>query len=77
MGNDLDLKRLADMTDGFSGADVSAVANTAISLVLHEYLERFPTPEEATKHASEALVSMHHFEEACEKDKEAERNETG
>ena len=59
MGNDLDLKRLADMTDGFSGADVSAVANTAISLVLHEYLERFPTPEEATKHASEALVSMH------------------
>ncbi|HVD21124.1 MAG TPA: CDC48 family AAA ATPase, partial [Nitrososphaera sp.] len=60
VGNDLDLKRLADMTDGFSGADVSAVANTAISLVLHEYLERFPTPEEATKHASEALVSMHH-----------------
>ena len=52
--------------------DVSAVANAAISLVLHEYLERFPTPEEATKHASEALVSMHHSEEA-EKDKEAEK----
>src|ERR671912_850651 len=55
ISHDVDLKRLADMTDGFSGADVSAVANTAISLVLHEYLERFPTPEEATKHASEAL----------------------
>ena len=67
ISHDVDLKRLADLTDGFSGADVSAVANTAISLVLHEYLERFPTPEEATKHASEALVSMNHFEEAVRK----------
>ena len=67
ISHDVDLKRIADLTDGFSGADVSAVANTAISLVLHEYLERFPTPEEATKHASEALVSMNHFEEAVRK----------
>jgi transitional endoplasmic reticulum ATPase len=67
VSQDIDLKRIADMTDGFSGADVSAVANTAISLVLHEYLERYPTPEEAAKHASEALVSMHHFEEAVRK----------
>jgi transitional endoplasmic reticulum ATPase len=67
ISHDVDLKRIAEMTDGFSGADVSAVANTAISLVLHEYLERFPTPEEATKHASEALVSMNHFEEAVRK----------
>ena len=77
VGNDLDLKRLADMTDGFSGADVSAVANTAISLVLHEYLERFPTPEEATKHASEALVSMHHFEEAVRKIKKQREMKPG
>ena len=74
VSHDVDLKRLADMTDAFSGADVSAVANTAISLVLHEYLERFPTPEEATKHASEALISMNHFEEAVRKIKK-QRNE--
>jgi transitional endoplasmic reticulum ATPase len=63
----IDLKRIADLMDGFSGADASAVANTAISLVLHEHLEKHPTPEEATKHASEAFVSMHHFEEAVRK----------
>jgi transitional endoplasmic reticulum ATPase len=77
VGHDVELKRLADMTDGFSGADVSAVANTAISLVLHEYLERFPTPEEATKHASEALISMLHFEEAVRKIKKQREMKPG
>jgi hypothetical protein len=37
-----------------------------ISLVLHEYLAKYSTSEEAAKHASEALVSMQHFEEAVE-----------
>ena len=67
MGPDIDLQRIADMTDGFSGADTSAVANTAVSLVLHEYLAKYPTPEEAAKHASEAQVMMRHFEEAVKK----------
>jgi transitional endoplasmic reticulum ATPase len=67
LGRDIDLKRIADVTEGFSGADVSAVANTAVSLVLHEYLARYSTPEEAAKHSSEALVSMQHFEEAVKK----------
>jgi transitional endoplasmic reticulum ATPase len=77
VSHDVDLKRLADLTDAFSGADVSAVANTAISLVLHEYLERFPTPEEATKHASEALISMNHFEEAVRKIKKQREMKPG
>jgi transitional endoplasmic reticulum ATPase len=77
VSQDVDLKRLADMTDAFSGADVAAVANTAISLVLHEYLERFPTPEEATKHASEALISMNHFEEAVRKIKKQREMKPG
>jgi transitional endoplasmic reticulum ATPase len=67
MGPDIDLQRIADMTDGFSGADTSAVVNTAVSLVLHEYLAKYPTPEEAAKHASEAQVMMRHFEEAVKK----------
>jgi transitional endoplasmic reticulum ATPase len=67
IGGDIDLKRIAELTEGFSGADVSAVANTAISLVLHEYLAKYFTPEEAAKHSSEAIVSMQHFEEAVKK----------
>ncbi|MDR4510534.1 MAG: CDC48 family AAA ATPase [Nitrososphaeraceae archaeon] len=67
VSNDLDLKRIAEITDSFSGADVAAVVNTAISLVLHEYIAKYPTPEEASKHAMEAKVTMHHFEDAVRK----------
>jgi transitional endoplasmic reticulum ATPase len=67
MNPDVDLKKIAEITDGFSGADVSAIANTAISLVLHEYLRRYSTPEEAAKHASEASISMKHFDQAVSK----------
>ena len=67
IGRDIDLKKIAEKTEGFSGADVSAIVNTAISLVLHEYLQKYPTPEESVKHASDAIVLMHHFEDAVKK----------
>ena len=49
IGRDVDLITIAEVTEGFSGADVSAVANTAVSLVLHEYLAKYSTPEEGSK----------------------------
>src|SRR5215467_6780963 len=67
LGRDVDLITIAEVTEGFSGADVSAVANSAVSVVLHEYLAKYSTPEEAAKHASEALVSIRHFQEAVKK----------
>jgi transitional endoplasmic reticulum ATPase len=67
IGTDVNFEKIADISDGFSGADTSAIVNTAVSLVLHEYLARYPTPEEAAKHASEAHVLMRHFEEAVKK----------
>jgi transitional endoplasmic reticulum ATPase len=67
MSHDVDLNKISEKTEGFSGADISAIANTAISLVLHEYLQRYSTPEEAAKHASEASILMQHFEEAVTK----------
>ena len=67
IGQNVDLRRIAETTEGFNGADVSAVANTAVSLVLHEYLAKYSTPEEAAKHSSEALVSIQHFEESVKK----------
>ena len=68
IGQDVDIQKIGEtMTEGFSGADTASIVNTAISLVLHEYLAKYPTPEEAAKHASEAHVMMHHFEEAVKK----------
>ncbi len=68
IGQDVDIQKIGEtITEGFSGADTASIVNTAISIVLHEYLARYPTPEEAAKHASEAHVMMHHFEEAVKK----------
>ena len=69
--------KIAEMTNGFSGADISAVVNTAISLVLHEYLLKFPSPEEAAKHTSDAVVSSQYFEEAVKKIKKQRETKPG
>ncbi len=77
IGPDVNFAKVAELTEGFSGADTSSVANTAVSLVLHEYLAKYPTPEEAAKHASEAHVMMRHFEEAVKKIKTQREGKPG
>ncbi len=77
IGPDVDLAKVAELTDGFSGADTGSVVNTAVSLVLHEYLAKYPTPEEAAKHAPEAHVMMRHFEEAIKKIKTQREGKPG
>jgi transitional endoplasmic reticulum ATPase len=77
LGPDIDLNKISELTDGFSGADTGSVANTAVSLVLHEYLARYPTPEEAAKHVAEAHVMMRHFEEAVKKIKAQREGKPG
>ncbi len=63
----LEIDRIVEMTDGFSGADLTSVVNTALSLVLQEYVAAYPKPEDAKKHATEAVVTMKHFEDAIRK----------
>jgi transitional endoplasmic reticulum ATPase len=36
----VDYDKIAELTDGLSGADVAAIANTAVSLVIHEFLDK-------------------------------------
>ncbi len=67
LGSDVNLEKIASLADKFSGAEVSAIVNTAVSMVLHEYLSKYPVPEEAIKHVSEVRVMMRHFEEALKK----------
>jgi transitional endoplasmic reticulum ATPase len=63
----VDIDKIAEVTDGMSGADVSSIANTAVSLVIHEFLDKYPDQKEAEKQAAEAKVTMRHFEEAVRK----------
>jgi len=63
----VDIDKIAEVTDGMSGADVASIANTAVSLVIHEFLDKYPDQKEAEKQAVEAKVTMRHFEEAVRK----------
>ena len=61
------LEKIAEMTDGMSGADVAAIANTAVSLVIHEFLDTHPDVKDIEKKSDEAKVTMKHFEEAVKR----------
>ncbi|HXV66536.1 MAG TPA: CDC48 family AAA ATPase [Nitrosopumilaceae archaeon] len=66
----VDIEKIAEVTDGLSGADVAAIANTAVSLVIHEFLDAHPEVKEAEKASENAKVTMKHFEEAVKKVRE-------
>ena len=78
----VDFDKIADLTDGLSSADVASIANTAVSLVVHEHLdnavpddnlsdeEKKKIVDEIEKKAADAKVKMSHFEEAVRKVRE-------
>ncbi|MGB9727431.1 MAG: ATP-binding protein, partial [Nitrososphaeria archaeon] len=61
---EVSIDRIADVTDGFSGADLAAIANTAVSLVVQEFVSKYPTPDEAKKHLEEAVITQRHVDQA-------------
>ncbi len=66
----VDFDKLAELTDGLSGADTASIANTAVSLVIHEFLDSHPDVKDIEKTTIDAKVSMKHFEEAVKKVRE-------
>ncbi|MDE0266341.1 MAG: CDC48 family AAA ATPase [Thaumarchaeota archaeon] len=66
----VDFDKIAEMTDGMSGADTASIANTAVSLVIHEFLDAYPDVKDVEKKSTEARVTMRHFEEAVKKVRE-------
>ncbi|MEE8384201.1 MAG: AAA family ATPase, partial [Nitrosopumilus sp.] len=66
----VDYDKLAELTDGLSGADVAAIANTAVSLVIHEFLDKNPDIKDIEKQSVDAKVTMEHFEKSVKKVRE-------
>ena len=67
IGKDVDIERIIEMTEGLSGADMSLLTNTAVSIVLQAFISKYPKPEDAKKHVDEAIVGMEQFVEAVKK----------
>ncbi len=66
----VNFEKIADMTDGMSGADTASIANTAVSLVIHEFLDAHPDVKDVERKSIDARVTMRHFEEAVKKVRE-------
>ncbi len=75
--NHVDFEKLADLTDGLSGADTAAIANTAVSLVIHKFLDSNPDVKDIEKNSVDAKVEMKHFEEAVKKVREQKELKMG
>ena len=70
MAEKLVAERLAEMTEGMSGADTASIANTAVSLVIHEFLDEEADAADIESSSDDAKVSIRHFEEAVRKVRE-------
>jgi len=73
----IDYEKLSEMTDGLSGADVAAIANTAVSLVIHEYLDKNPDVKDVEKKSIDVKVTMEHFERSVKKVREQKELKLG
>ena len=67
ISKDVDLDRVVEMTEGFSGADMASLTNTAVSIVLQGFISKYPKPDDARKHVDEAVVTIDHFADAIKK----------
>jgi transitional endoplasmic reticulum ATPase len=73
----VDIDKIAELTDGLSGADTAAIANTAVSLVIHEFLDTHPDVKDIEKSSENAKVTMKHFEAAVRKVREQKNLKIG
>ena len=64
---DVNLDRIAEKTDGFTGADLAGVASTAVMIALQDLVSKYKTIEEVRKHAAEIKVTPKNFDQALEK----------
>jgi len=67
LADDVDLDKLAELMEGYSGADIAATCDAASQSAIHEHLMKYSDPVEASEHKNEITVKMEHFSRAFEK----------
>ena len=72
----VDVKHLADITDGFTGADIASFIATAVMLAIREHVSKYEDPAAAGKNVRELKVRMTHIERAMSKIKPLSKEET-
>jgi transitional endoplasmic reticulum ATPase len=67
LAEDVKLDELARKTEGYTGADIASICNTAVMLSIKEHIGKAKDPEDAKKRAKGLKVAKRHFDEAMQK----------
>jgi transitional endoplasmic reticulum ATPase len=67
LAEDVKVDVLAEKTDGYSGADLAALANTTSMLVIKEHITKSKTLEKAKENLKDLKITMKDFEKTLEK----------
>ena len=67
LADDVKIDTLADKTEGYTGADLAALANTTSMLVIKEHIIESKTLEKAKETLKDLKISMKDFEKTLEK----------
>lgn len=67
LAEDIDMDKLAEQMENYSGADIAATCQAASQIAIHEHLQKYSDPKEAMEHKDELKVNMDHFKRAFNK----------
>lgn len=67
LSEDINLETLADLSEGYTGADIASMSSAAVMLALRKHILKYRDPDEAEEHAKELKLHMQEFEEAMKK----------
>ncbi|MCW4011395.1 MAG: CDC48 family AAA ATPase [Candidatus Bathyarchaeota archaeon] len=67
LAEDIDMDKLAEQMENYSGADIAATCQAASQIAIHEHLQKYSDPKEAMEHKDELKVDMEHFKQAFNK----------
>ncbi|MDJ0270676.1 MAG: CDC48 family AAA ATPase [Aigarchaeota archaeon] len=66
LADDVSLDLLADMTEGYTGADLANLCSTASIMAIREYVSKHKDEDDARKNVKELKITMEHFRRAME-----------
>ena len=67
LADDVNIEKLADQAEGYTGADIASLSSAAVMLALREHVSKYKDPKEAEEHKEELKIHMTHFESAMKK----------
>lgn len=67
LADDVNIETLAAHTEGYTGADIAALASAAVMLALRVHIEKYKDPKKAESAKKELKINMKNFEEAMKK----------